>query len=117
MTEFALVLPVFALLLFGILQLGVTFKNYLTLTEAARDGARKGAVARHLSGDPVANTTAEVRRAATGFDPSKLEITVSSTWEKDSQVRVTAKYPYEISLMGLVVKSGDLTSSATDRVE
>jgi Flp pilus assembly protein TadG len=117
MTEFVLVLPVFALLLFGILQLGVTFKNYLTLTEAARDGARKGAVALHLTGDPVANTTAEVKRAATGFDTSKLDITVTSPWVKDSEVKVTVKYPYEISLLGLVVKSGDLTSSATDRVE
>ena len=44
MTEFALVLPILALLLFGIVQFGLVFNNYLTLTDAVRSGARKAAV-------------------------------------------------------------------------
>ena len=47
MTEFALVLPLLALLLFGVIQFGIVFNNYITLTDAVRAGARS-AVARHL---------------------------------------------------------------------
>jgi hypothetical protein len=32
-------------------------------------------------------------------------------------VTVTATYPYRISLLGLVVKSGNLRSTTTERVE
>ena len=32
-------------------------------------------------------------------------------------VTVSAAYPYDISLLGFVVKSGDLTSTTTERVE
>ena len=49
MTEFALVLPILLFLLLAIVQFGVVFNNYVTLTDAVRAGARKGAVARRLS--------------------------------------------------------------------
>ena len=39
MAEFTLVLPVLAILLFGIIQFGITFNNYITLTDAVRAGA------------------------------------------------------------------------------
>jgi hypothetical protein len=32
-------------------------------------------------------------------------------------VTVTASYPYSISILGMVVKSGNLTSTTTERVE
>ena len=46
MTEFAVVLPVVALVLFAIVQFGIAFNNYLTLTDAVRRGARTAAVSR-----------------------------------------------------------------------
>src|SRR6266702_3177253 len=51
MTEFAFVLPILLVLLFGIVQFGVIFNNYVTLTDAARTASRKGAVSRNAS-DP-----------------------------------------------------------------
>ena len=47
MTEFAIVLPMLAMLLFGIIQFGILYNNYVTVTDAARAGARKAAVSRH----------------------------------------------------------------------
>ena len=47
-TEFALVLPLLALLLFGVIQFGIVFHQYVTLTDAVRTGGRQGAVARDL---------------------------------------------------------------------
>src|SRR5213592_3712241 len=46
MTELALVLPILVVLVLAIAQFGVAFNNYVTLTDAARAAARKGAVSR-----------------------------------------------------------------------
>ena len=43
LVEFALVLPLLGLLIFGIIQFGIIFNNYVTLTDAARAGARRAA--------------------------------------------------------------------------
>ena len=39
-------LPVLVVMLFGIIQFGIVFNNYVTLTDAVRAGAREAAVAR-----------------------------------------------------------------------
>jgi Flp pilus assembly protein TadG len=116
LTEFALVLPILALLLFGVIQFGIAFNNYITLTDAVRAGARKGAVGRHLQ-NPQASVVQSVRTAATDLKSSDLQIAVSSSWTQGSDVTVTATYPYSINLLGVVMKSGRLSSSTTERVE
>jgi Flp pilus assembly protein TadG len=118
MAEFAMVLPVFALLLFGVIQFGIAFNNYLALTDAVRAGARTAAVSRHAA-SPATVAEDRVRDAAANLDQDELEVSVNAAprWEPGAEVTVTATYPYEISLLGMVVKSGDLTSSTVERVE
>jgi Flp pilus assembly protein TadG len=116
LTEFAIVLPILALLLFGVIQFGIAFNNYITLTDAVRAGARKGAVGRHLQ-NPSAAVEQSVRTAATDLKSADLQITINSSWAQASDVTVTATYPYSIHLLGVVVKSGRLSSSTTERVE
>ena len=116
MTEFAIVLPVLVLVVFGILQCGIAFNNYLSLTDAARAGARKAAVSRQ-SGNPQSAAVAAVQAAASDLKAANLGISVASTWQQGSTVTVTATYPYSISLFGLVVKSGKLSTTITERVE
>jgi Flp pilus assembly protein TadG len=115
MVEFVLVLPILLVVLFGIVQFGITFKDYVALTDAVRTGARTAAVSR-FSATPSADTIARVK-GASDLNGSKLSVTVTSTWVHGDDVVVTAKYPYSISLLGVVVASGDLTSSTTERVE
>jgi Flp pilus assembly protein TadG len=116
MTEFALVLPVLALILFAVIQFGIVFNNYVQLTDATRAGARKAAVSRQTS-DPAGTAAAAVRSSAKDLKQSDLNVTVSSTWQPTADVSVTATYPYSISLLGMVVKSGRLSSTTTERVE
>ena len=116
MAEFAIVLPVLCVLLFGIIQLGIVFNNYVTLTDATRAGARKGAVGRQLP-NPQGSTISAVRSSAADLNQTKLAVTVTSTWQPSADVTVNATYPYSISLLGMVVKSGRLTSTTTERVE
>jgi len=116
MVEFVIVLPILCVLLFGIVQFGITFNHYLTLTDSVRAGARKAAVSREVS-DPVGAAVAQVRASASDLKQSNLSVTVSSSWAPGGDVTVTAKYPYSINIMGIVVHSGQLSSSTTERVE
>jgi Flp pilus assembly protein TadG len=116
LVEFALVLPILVLLLFSVIQLGMVYKNYLALTDAVRAGARKATVSR-LAGDPNGTAVSAVDSAAADLDASKLAVVVDSTWQQGQDVTVSASYPYEISLLGIVVKSGTLSTTITERVE
>ena len=126
MVEFVLVASILLLLVFGIIQFGILFNHYLTLTDAVRAGARQAAVSRTLA-DPVKSATDRVKSAAANLDTSAgvLDITVDPfdptsgtlSWVQGGDVTVTATYPYSINLLGFVVKSGHLTSQTTERVE
>jgi Flp pilus assembly protein TadG len=116
MAETAVVLPVLLLLILGILQLGIAFNNYMTLTDAVREGARTAAVSRHYS-DRVSRTVNKVKASSANLDLSKLKISVSSTWEPASDVTVRAEYPYELKLVGLIVHSGTVSTHTVERVE
>jgi TadE-like protein len=120
MVEFTLVLPVLAILLFGVIQFGIAFNNYLAVTDAVRAGARQASVARFLpDGERVPKVESKVRASADNLNQSNLKVfvTPSNDWEPGSDVTVRATYPYSISLLGVVVKSGSLSSTTTERVE
>ena len=116
MVELSLALPVFCVLLFGIIQFGIIFNNYVTLTDATRAGARKAAVGRFGAAGAPEGT---VRSSAANLDQSKLNVNVDyggvPTAGKD--VVVTASYPYSIHLFGIPFVDGTLTSKTTERVE
>jgi Flp pilus assembly protein TadG len=118
MTEFALVLPILALLLFGVIQFGIVFNHYLTLTDAVRAGARKAAVGRHLP-DPPGSAKAAVRAAATDLNQADLNVTVTVTpgWAAGAEATVSADYPYSIKLLGVPIKTGRMHSTTKERVE
>jgi Flp pilus assembly protein TadG len=116
MTEFALVLPILAFLLFAVIQFGIVFNNYITLTDATRAGARKAAVSRR-DPNPVGTCITAVRNSANNLKQSDLNPECVSSWQPGEDVRVTATYPYSISLLGIFRKSGNLTSTTTERVE
>jgi Flp pilus assembly protein TadG len=118
MVEFALVLPLLCVVLFGIVQFGILYNNYVTLTDATRAGARKAAVSR-LAANPESVTRASVRASASGLTLSDadIDVTVAGGWEHGSDVTVAARHPYEINLLWFVVAAGDLESTTTERVE
>jgi Flp pilus assembly protein TadG len=118
MTEFAIVLPIFLLLLLGIAQGGVAFNHYVQLTDATRAGARFGAPL-DCSGtcDRTDKVITKVKASAANLEPAQVGVTVTSTWQPGTDLRVCASYPFSIDLIGLVVSSGNLNSCTTERVE
>lgn len=119
MVEFALVLPLLAMLLFGVIQFGILFNNYLDLTDATRAGARKAAVSRNTSdpSGPAGVATQAVINSAGDITLKSTDVTVTSTWQPGTDVTVQAAYPYKIDLFGFVFASGNLHSTTTERVE
>ncbi|HYX84010.1 MAG TPA: TadE/TadG family type IV pilus assembly protein [Gaiellales bacterium] len=123
-TEFAVILPVLLLVLLAIYQFGVVFNNYIQVTAAAREGARKAAVSRSAGSCASVQTMAinAAKSAAPGLDQSKIGVTVSATctnnqYAAGSDTKVTVTYPYSVSILGKVVASGNLSSSTTMREE
>jgi Flp pilus assembly protein TadG len=122
--EFVVILPVLLLVLLAIYQFGQVFVNYMDVTSAAREGARKAAVSRAAGTCSVVDGLAVTAAKGAGSDLNLGNLTVTvnrtctnNTYAQSSDVTVTAKYPYSINIMGVVVSSGTLTSSTTMRVE
>src|SRR5687768_11181572 len=88
LTEAASVLPILAALLHGVIQFGIAFNNHITLTDAVRAGARKGAVARHLTENREAAVEQTVVDPATDLKLDDLDVTVgvSPGWEQGADV-------------------------------
>ena len=109
-------MPLLLAVLFGIAQFGILFNQQLNLTDAVRSGARTAAVSATAS-NPVATAKAAVLGADGGLGLTLAEVSVTSTWQPGSTVTVSASYPYTLSLFGIPLTSGSLTSATTERVE
>lgn len=118
MAEFAIVVPILLLVLLGIMQLGVVYNNWVTLTDAARAGARKAAVCRSgCSPNASTATVNAVKNSAANLNQSNLSVSVTSSWTQGSDATVTASYPWSVNVMGVVVASGTMSATTTERVE
>ena len=72
LVEFALIVPVFMLIAFGIFDFGLAFDSSLTISNAAREGARYGAT----YPDTTAITN-RVKTVAGRLNDARLTVTVS----------------------------------------
>ncbi|WP_241992785.1 TadE/TadG family type IV pilus assembly protein [Cryobacterium frigoriphilum] len=88
--EFALVLPVIILLVFGGFEFGRVYNVQISLSNAAREGARYMAIHHHDVG-AVAATKSKTRDAAPSIAPvlTDAEITVSTTCTAGTNITVT----------------------------
>ena len=96
LVEFAMILPILILLVFGVIEFGRGYHTKSTLTHAAREGVRVAALD---SGDPVSTA----RNAAPNLDPGAITVTVSSDpCTLGDPVTVTLEYDhtYDIPLFG-----------------
>jgi Flp pilus assembly protein TadG len=114
--EFAIVLPILVLLVFGIIQFGLAFHNYLAITDAARVGARAAAVKRTTTPCTFARTAIQNTVSSDQWAQISSRITCVAGPSVGDQVAITINYPYSIGLPG-VSASGNLTASAKERME
>jgi Flp pilus assembly protein TadG len=113
--EMAIILPVLLMLLLSIWQFGVVYDKWQNLNGAAREGARAAIVApqgQELTAAKAAATTA----VAGQLTLSSFNLT-SSNVAGTPYYTATACSTYDINILGVVVKSGQLCRDATMRVE
>jgi Flp pilus assembly protein TadG len=118
LTEFVLALPILAVLLFGMVQFGSVLNEWVEVSNAARVGARTASVSRK-SGDGDAKAAAAARASVSKLDEEDLDVDVTpaGSWSKGSPVSVRVSHPFEISILGIPVKSGTMSFEATARMQ
>ncbi len=114
--EFALILPVFLMLMFSVIEMGSAWYYKQMLVSATREGARAASL---LNDD--ANGTAQVTTlvntylANAGF-PGSAQVTVTGAdGDPGTQVQVTTTSEYQMPVLGKLVSSSlsSMTLSAT----
>jgi Flp pilus assembly protein TadG len=108
LVEFALILPVFIILVFGIIDFGMGLRAYITVTQATREGARYAAVGNpagtftsggsgDCNGTVSTSTVGKVCSTMNGMNLSNVQ-SVSVTYPQGNEpgkpVRVRAQYQY-----------------------
>jgi Flp pilus assembly protein TadG len=103
LVEFSLMLPVFLILVFGIIDFGMGLRAYITVAQATREGARFASIGNPGGGSGVCTSTtsgtahAKACAAMGGLDAT--EATVNVTYPNGQvpgqSVRVAATYDYE----------------------
>ena len=91
--EFALVIPLFVLVLVGTAETGILMHDYLLVQIAAREGARYGAV-----GHSESEIQQRVLDTAPSLDPAKFTIAVTNA-QGDRGEQVTVDLSYDVDLI------------------
>lgn len=112
--ELALVLPMLVTLLVGILDYGQIHFTRLTMTNAAREGARVGVTMPEADAQSAAVATASAYLANAGIS---AVVTATSPSQASPTVTVTVTIDPYVPLIGLVPTPGQLTVSASMRWE
>ena len=134
LVEFALIAPLFLLLLFGIIDFGMMLNDYQSLRQGVRDGARAATVANYGSacGPDTGTELACLVRARVGLEPSgatqgvgpfttRVMIIAPTSYQVGQSVTVCAASP-ERSLTGFPIIANlmgnhELRSKITMRIE
>lgn len=114
--EFALVLPILLLLVFGIVDFGLAYQAKVELAHAAREGVRT-----YVLTQDATKAEARTREAAAMLDGSDITVTATGcagTADFGDSATVTATYQFSYltplpSLVAALPGAGDLSSPIT----
>lgn len=110
--EFAIILPVLIIILFGIFEFGLVYRDYLAITHAAREGARMAAVGDY--------SEAEVKQRSYPVTPSSVTmsyLTVDGAPRHGETVEVVVAYDHPLNVPMFKKGTVRLTSKARMRIE
>jgi Flp pilus assembly protein TadG len=120
--ELALFLPVLMTCLYVLVEFGQVYLQYQEVSAATSEGARRASTMAGVA-DPgrISTITATVQAgtsvgARAAFDSTHLAVAVNSTWTIGSPVTVTTTYPASVTILGVALYSGNLTTKRTVRV-
>jgi len=117
-----LIVPILAVILFVVVQFGQVYLQYQEVTAATSEGARRASTMAGVADPGRTSTIVATVRAGTSvgtsqaYDSNGLTVTVSSTWTPGSPITVKSTYPASVSILGVTLFSGSLTTARTTRV-
>ncbi len=91
--EMAILLPLLLLILMGIIEFGRVFNVQISLTQAAREGARHAAIYHHKSGLDVPGTALGAAPSLAGLGVAVSDNASSCSSGSDVRVTTTVKLP------------------------
>ena len=124
LVEFALITPFLLMMLIGIIEFGRAWNLHQVVTDAAREGARKGAVYDpSVTENDVRNVVLQ-RLGQTGIPPAAVTITLANVLGgSDTPLNVRVSVPYRFVFFGPLVgwtlgqRDIELVASTTMRNE
>jgi len=97
LVELALILPVFLLLLVGLVEVGDSLNSYLTVIDASRDAARLGSRGQASDAEIRNLVGKDMERLRDPFTPDPTTVPVSRTaMPGDTSVKVTVCYDHAL---------------------
>lgn len=113
MVEFALVLPILVTLLLGVVELGNGLNSYITVVDAARDGARLGSRGASVTNaDITAAVNRDVERLS-GADPTITITNPTIGGLQGVKVKVCYNHPLIMGMPGVLQNPLPMCSEAT----
>lgn len=114
--EFALILPVLLIIVMGILEFGLMFNAYITISNASREGARLGSL-----GGTNTQITQRVETTAGILNSSDITVTVTpNSRSRGDMIIVLVEYDYSLItpvISNILSPIINLEASTTMRVE
>lgn len=116
LVEFALILPLLLLILFGIMDFGRLFHVYLTIDHAGREAARSASIGQN---DTVVKKTAVDDAVDIGLTVDKVVINPSGSRSSGNDVTITITYPitFLTPIVGSIVGPITIKDTTIMRVE
>jgi hypothetical protein len=141
--ELAIALPILILLVFGVVEFGVTYNDYISVRDGTRQAAREGSVGNfgpaatagapcHLTGAATASDNIRrlicLTKTEIGLDSTKVRVkvlsgapsfTATGTFAKNDSLIVCAQYPVD-AVTGVIaqfINGRSLQSKTAFRIE
>jgi Flp pilus assembly protein TadG len=112
--EFAIILPLLVMLVFGIIEFGRGYNAKVSLTHAAREGARALAVG--TADDDGVKTV--IKDSVGSLDPEKIEFSAfDNPCTNGEPTKVTLTYQFKLNIPFLPTPDFDLESTGVMRCE
>ncbi|MDP4008599.1 MAG: pilus assembly protein [Candidatus Peregrinibacteria bacterium] len=118
LVEFAVIFPLIIILLFGIYEIGIALSAQQTITYAAREGARVGALTNENS-----QIEGAIQAATEFIDESNSRITIQiipeseATRNRGDELTIRIEYTMPLLILNIISNDITLTSQATARIE
>ena len=104
LVEYALILPIFLLIIMGIFDMGRAVYYYSALQNSVREGARYGII----NPDDIGGIESVVQNKAVGLDISALTVTTSYPDSDTIQVRATFQFQIITPIIGVFFGSNEI---------